>query len=106
MVRRIDDPFLEDDFDALEGRVFFVKLSQLVFSAEGLTVVDEPDKIVDPHNEGEDFTTNVDEYPEPTVLLEAQFFRLPTRSFNYVESAFDPTAFTRPVFRRNIGIAR
>ncbi|MDB4258734.1 type II secretion system GspH family protein, partial [Akkermansiaceae bacterium] len=74
MVRRIDDPLIEEDFEALVGRVFFVKLSQLVFNREGLSVVEEPDKIVDPHKQADDYTTNVDEFPEATVLFEAQFF--------------------------------
>ncbi len=106
MVRRLDDPLLQEDFDAIEGRVFFVKMTQLVFGAQGLSVSEDIEGIADPHNEGDDFTTNVSEYPEATVLFEAQFFRLPTRSYNYATGAFDPTEFTRPVFRRNMGVSR
>jgi len=106
MARRLDDPLLEEDFEALEGRVFFVKMTQLVFGPGGLRVSDKIGEIVDPHDVGSDFTNNVKEFPESTILFEAEFYRLPTRSFNYVTGAFDPLEFTRPVFRRNMGVSR
>jgi type II secretory pathway pseudopilin PulG len=106
MVRRLDDPLLEEDFEALVGRVFFVKMTQLVYQNEELRVVEEPGEITDPHDPSSDFTSNAEEYPEAVLLVEAQFFILPTRSLSYVQGAFDPNRFTRPVFRRNLGIMR
>ena len=106
MVRRIDDPLLEEDFEALEGRVFFVKMTQLIFDDTGLKISEEVGKIVDPHAEEDDFSSKADEFPEAVVLFEAEFYRLPTRSIDYVEGAFDPVDFTRPSFRRNLGVAR
>ena len=62
--------------------------------------------IVDPHAEEDDFSNKADEFPEAVILFEAEFYRLPTRSIDYVEGAFDPVDFTRPSFRRNLGVAR
>ena len=106
MVRRMDDPFLDEDFEAIEGRVFFVKMTQLIYESESLEVAEEPGQIVDPHDEGSDFTQNANEYPDAMVAVEAQFFILPTRSIGYINGAFNPEDFTRPVFRRNLGIRR
>ncbi|MDB4508090.1 hypothetical protein N9051_00755 [Akkermansiaceae bacterium] len=106
MVRKLDDPLLEDDFEAIEGSVFFVKMTQLVYQESRLKVAEEPGEIVDPHDPGSEFTTNSSEYPEAMIAFEAQFFILPTRSISYLRGPFDPEKFTRPVFRRNIGIGR
>lgn len=115
MARRLDDDLLQVDLESVEGRVFFVKLAQLV-NTDGAwrTTVDpretgaesELSKIVDPYDDGErDFSTSPSEFPEAVVVVEASFFSLPTNTFQYI-STFDPTNFTRPVFTRNLGILR
>lgn len=106
MVRKLDDPLLEDDFDAIEGSVFFVKMTQLIYEDNRLKVAEEPGEIADPHDSNSDFTANPSEYPEAMIAFEAQFFILPTRSISYLRGPFDPEKFTRPVFRRNIGVSR
>ncbi|MGJ8694861.1 MAG: type II secretion system protein [Verrucomicrobiaceae bacterium] len=106
MVRRINDPLLEEDFEAIVGRVFFVKLTQLIFKDEALQVAEEEGTIVDPFSGDGDFTTTSSEFPSASILVEAQFFTLPTRSFAYVTGPFDPENFTRPIFRRNLGLLR
>lgn len=106
MVRKLDDPLLDEDFEAIEGSVFFVKMTQLIYEDNRLTVAEEPGEIVDPHDSNSDFTANPSEYPEAMIAFEAQFFILPTRSISYLNGPFDPEKFTRPVFRRNIGVSR
>lgn len=106
MVRRISDPLLEEDLEVVEGRVFFVKMRQLIYEGEGLRVSDEPGVIVDPSDPGEDFAQNPDSYPEAVVLFEAEYYNLPTTSFQFLTNAFDPEDFTRPIFARNLAVRR
>ena len=106
MVRRIDDPLLEEDLKAIDGRVFFVKMTQLIFEGEGIRVAEEPGIVTDPHEPGDDFSTNPDAYPEAVVAYEAQFFNLPTVSYDFLTKAFDPENFTKPVFTRNLSVGR
>lgn len=106
MVRRLNDPLLEDDLEVAEGRVFFVKLRQLVYQGEGLRVYEETGKIVDPHDPGEDFATNPALYPEAIIAFEAEYYTLPTVSFNFLNNTFDPANYTRPIFARNLSVVR
>ena len=106
MVRRISDRFLEADLEVAEGRVFFVKLRQLVYRGEGIRVSEEVGTIVDPHDPGENFANNPAEYPEAVVAFEAEYYTLPTTSYSYLNNAFDPAKFTRPIFSRNLSVRR
>ncbi|MBC8148066.1 MAG: hypothetical protein H8E96_00110, partial [Verrucomicrobiaceae bacterium] len=103
---RIDDPLLEDDLGAVDGRVFFVKMTQLIFEGEGLRVAEEIGVITDPYDPGEDFAATPDEYPEAVIAYEAQFFTLPTVSYDFLTNAFNPEKFTKPVFTRNLTVRR
>jgi type II secretory pathway pseudopilin PulG len=106
MVRRISDPFLEADLEVVEGRVFFVKMRQLIFEGDGLRVTDEPGKIVDPNEPGQDFSRSPESYPEAIVAFEAEYYNLPTTSYQFLTDAFDPANFTRPIFSRNLAVSR
>ena len=106
MVRRIDDRFLEADLEVAEGRVFFVKLRQLVYQGEGIRVSEEDGTIVDPHDPGEDYSNRPEEYPEALVAFEAEYYTLPTTSYNFLSNSFDPAKYTRPIFSRNLSVRR
>ncbi|MDA7888062.1 hypothetical protein N9A86_01590 [Akkermansiaceae bacterium] len=106
MVRRVDDPLLQEDLEAVDGRVFFVKMTQLVFEGEGLRLSEDIGIVTDPHSPGEDFSTNPAKYPEAVVAYEAEFYTLPTKSYDYLTKAFDPEKFRKPVFTRNLSVRR
>jgi prepilin-type N-terminal cleavage/methylation domain-containing protein len=106
MVRRLSDPLVEEDFQSLEGRVFFVKLRQLIYGAQGLTVSEQPGQIVDPYRPGVDFSANPQAFPEAIVAFQAEYFNLPTTSMNFLQNGFDPVNFTRPIFSRNLSVRR
>lgn len=106
MVRRLSDPFLEEDIQGVEGRVFFVKLRQLIYEGQGLRVAEEPGTIVDPNVPGQDFAQKPQAYPEAVIAFEAEYYSLPTTSFAYLSSSFDPNNFTRPIFSRNLVVRR
>jgi len=115
MARRVDDVLFFEDIEAIVGRVFFVKLTQLVNndgSWEPTVDVTEPTaaidagKIISPYSgEDTDYTAIPDQYPEAVLAVEASFFVLPTVSLKYIEN-FSPEDFIRPVFKRNIPINR
>ena len=106
MVRRISDPLFEEDLQGVEGRVFFVKLRQLVYEGQGLRVSEEPGAIVDPNVPGQDFAQSPESYPEAVIAFEAEYYSLPTTTFTYLSGAFDPNNFTRPIFSRNLVVRR
>ena len=106
MVRRLSDPLLREDLEVVEGRVFFVKLRQLIYSGDGLRVAEEAGRIVDPNKPGQDFSDSPESYPEALIAFEAEYYNLPTTSFNFLENAFDPEEFTRPIFSRNLSVIR
>lgn len=106
MVRRLNDSLLEADLKAAEGRVFFVKLRQLVFQGEGLRVSEDIGTVTDPHDPGEDFSNKPEEYPEAVVVFEAEYYTLPATSYAFLTGSFDPANYNRPIFARNLSVSR
>lgn len=106
MVRRLSDPFFEEDILSVEGRVFFVKLRQLVYRDQGLQVSDVPGTIVDPNLPGQNFAQSPQDYPEAYITFQAEYFNLPTTALQYLQNSFDPANFTRPIFSRNLSVTR
>ena len=106
MVRRLSDPLFEEDLQGVEGRVFFVKLRQLIFEGQGLRVSEESGTIVDPNVPGQDFAKSPQSYPEAVIAFEAEYYSLPTTTFAYLSGSFDPNNFTRPIFSRNLVVRR
>lgn len=110
MVRRVDDPSLAQDLEALEGRPFVVRLTQLIYDPNGALIRNpNANQIADPKNPGQAFTQS-DPYPEAVIAFAADFYSLPNRSPAYLRSAGFQTYFntrmTRPMFTRNLAIRR
>jgi type II secretory pathway pseudopilin PulG len=109
MVRRKSDPKFKDDLLAVEGGVYLVKCTQLVFdTATGNLKVGTPGKIVDPKGTVE--ARNADEYPEAVIAFTADFHNLPARSAGFFDA---PNGFGKsftnaknPVFSRNLAVRR
>jgi len=106
MARRLSDPLLEEDLEVVEGRVFFVKMRQLIYEGDGLRVSSEPGQIVDPNDPGRDFSRSPESYPEAVVAFEAEYYNLPATSYQFLTNTFDPDEFTRPIFSRNLAVSR
>jgi type II secretory pathway pseudopilin PulG len=111
-VRRKGDSALEDDLQAVEGPVFYVRMTQLVFDG-GSLIKGESGQIVDPHNVGKSFTT-ADDFPEAVIVFSADFFALRSNDVNYINnldlsdenSDGRPDSLGRPLFSRNLGVRR
>jgi len=107
VVRRKDDPNLAEDLKALEGRVYTVKLTQLVLAA-GTWKKGEVGKIADPTpGDGDTVTgTGADAYPEATIAFAADFYSLPNASPQYIQNKLNTANLKTPMFSRNLAVRR
>ena len=107
--QRSDDQLLED-LKAIDGRIFAVKLTQLVFSGGQLTrgtageITDPTPDDGDPAGTG----SGANSYPEAVIAFPAEFFIVPNSSPDYVkpDGKFNLANMTKPVFTRNLAVRR
>ena len=108
MARRITDTELEKDLKALEGSVFYVKPTQLIFVG-GELKAGTAGKIMNadtPATEAADATA----YKEAVIAFSAEFHSVPTKSIAYLKSTTFTTRFNsttnKPIFTRNLAVRR
>ncbi len=107
MVRRISDNEFLKDLAALEGGVFLVKSTQLVFKS-GQLEQGTPGTISDPNGSGGG-GGSVDTYPEAVIAFAAEFHSMPSRAPSYFSGpAFKSRfpEFKNPIFTRNLAVRR
>ncbi len=107
MVRQKSDPNLSKDLEALEGAVYLVKCTQLVFN-NGELKLGTAGSIKDPKGTGAT-ASSPDAYPEAVIAFAADFHLLPARSYSYISSSAFNTKFSNvrnPVFSRNLAVRR
>jgi prepilin-type N-terminal cleavage/methylation domain-containing protein len=108
-VRQRGDSLLLEDLSALDGRIFTVKLTQLVFSG-GQLARGEAGQITDPTPDDGDTTGSADSdgYPEAVIAFAAEFFIVPNSAADYVKPGgkFNPANLTKPIFTRNLAVRR
>jgi prepilin-type N-terminal cleavage/methylation domain-containing protein len=109
MLRRKSDSKFMQDLEAVEGGVYLVKCTQLVFdTTKGGMVVGKAGEIIDP--KGSAKATSADDYPEAVIAFSAEFFNLPAKSASFFDSSTNfSKAFTAaktPVFTRNLAVRR
>lgn len=106
MVRRLSDPIFMEDVAALEGTVFLVKTTQLIFE-NGELVAGSPGEIVGPKDGTA--STSSQEYPEAVIAFSASFFSLPANNAAYFSGPAFKERFdtlSNPVFTRNLAVRR
>lgn len=103
IARRKSDPQLMDDLEALEGRLYAVKMTQLVFDGNKLELGDEG-KIAPPSGEGS--SSSAENYPDAVIAFASEFFLLPSTSAQYVENNLNIDDLKSPVFTRNLAVRR
>ena len=107
MVRRLDETEFTDDLGALEGAVYLVKATQLVFDG-GQLKPGTAGRILDPKDKAKEFSSS-DPYPEAVIAFSADFFLMPSKSDAYFKSDAFKTKFPNfknPVFTRNLAVRR
>jgi prepilin-type N-terminal cleavage/methylation domain-containing protein len=110
MVRSLkDNEAFKKDLTAVEGSVYFVKCTQLIFKDGALTTPTPPapGKILDPKPPNTEAATP-DDYPEAVIAFSGEFFAVPTKSAAYFDSRFSEyfTKAKNPVFTRNLAVRR
>ena len=113
MLRRKSDSKLSADLAAVEGPVYVVKCTQLVFSGKNLILNPlTPGSIVDPKKDpisDADKLASAADYPEAVIAYAAYFYQLPSSSASFVTgSAFTSTfdGLKNPVFTRDFAVGR
>jgi prepilin-type N-terminal cleavage/methylation domain-containing protein len=110
MVRRQKDALFKEDLKAIEGGVFVVKCTQLVFDtgATGGLKEGTAGTIKDPKTGTA--AANSDVYPEAVIAFAAEFFSVPSKAAAYFGTGGKfGTFFTKannPVFTRNLAVRR
>lgn len=107
MVRRLSDTRFKEDLPAVEGGVYLLKCTQLIFN-NGEMKLGAPGQIADPKNGAP--ASDSDSYPEATIAFAADFYTLSAKAQSYFDSpnGFQKT-FTNaknPVFTRNLAVRR
>ncbi len=111
MVRVRTDTKLKDDLTAVEGVVYYVICTQLIFK-NGELVLGTKGLIADPKTGAAAATSDV--YPEAVIAFNADFFALNNRSVSTFDDALTkqfgkaianpPTL--KPIFSRNLAVRR
>jgi prepilin-type N-terminal cleavage/methylation domain-containing protein len=106
MVRRKSDTNLATDLAALEGSVYMVKCTQLIYNG-GELKLGTAGSIKDP--KGTAASSSADDFPEAVIAFSADFYMMPAKAANYFtggafNAKFD--TFKNPVFSRNLAVRR
>lgn len=108
MARRIDDPLLPDDLEAIDGAIFYVKTRQLVYSGNEM-ILGQAGEIRNPNKIDDPIIATPDTYPAAVIAFSAEFYSLPTKSEDFIKGPGFTKRFTNaknPVFTRNLAIRR
>lgn len=122
VVRRLGDDKVSEELlpGVVEGRVFYVRMAQMVFDGGDLKLGGDDGapgglgEIIDP-SEPRDSVTDHTDYPEATITFQARFYTLKSSIYGYVNESFKlddlnndghPDAAGKPVFTRNMAVRR
>lgn len=107
MARRLSDAIFIEDLAAVEGPVYLVKPTQLIYDASQL-VLGEPGQIKDPVTKAA--SISADDYLGAAVIaFAAEFHPMPTNAAGYFKGPEFAKKFTKaktPVFTRNLAVRR
>lgn len=117
VVRRLGESEVQDELrpGIVEGRVFFVKMTQLVFNNGSFVVAGEESapggegEIIDPTPDAEgsrDSVTSFEDYPEVMLATQAEFFVMRSSLYQYIQNTFDVSRPGKPIFTRNVTVSR
>jgi hypothetical protein len=111
MYRLRSDSLVAADLKARVGRIFFVKLTQLVMDNNNGLVIGRPGEIVNPPalpNSIPLTGSGADAYNDATIPFVAEFYDLPTTDPAFVATGgkFNPANYPNPLFSRNLSVRR
>jgi type II secretory pathway pseudopilin PulG len=99
MFRRRTDPEFVNDLKSIEGRVFFVKMTQLVTGVSGLTL-----GVTGTITPGAD----ADTFTEAVLPFTVDFYEIQTTDANFLKTGgnFNSANYTKAMFTRNLAVRR
>jgi len=103
------DGFFEKDLEALVGRVFAVKMTQLVYDGSQLALSTK--EVIEDPSPGEPppaGTTASGKYPEAVIAFSAEFYGLSSSTYSYLKTGgrFNSSKLKSPIFSRNLAVRR
>jgi len=107
IVRRLSDQLFTKDLQAIEGPVFVVKCTQLVYDKSSGLIAGSQGEIRDPQ-EGTP-AASADEFKEAVVAFSADFYSMPANNAQFFGSETFKKRFrggAKPVFTRNLAVRR
>lgn len=107
MVRRLSDPLFAKDIAAVEGPVFVVKCTQLVFDKSNGMVAGSAGEIRDPQDGTP--VASPDDFKEAVVAFSAEFYGIPGNSESFLLGEGFKRRFrssAKPIFTRNLAVRR
>ena len=119
VARRVNEAEVEEELQpgVVEGRVFYIKATQLVKNEDGWEE-SEDSGIVDPIISSGDSSASIsshEDYPEGSLAFQAKFYVLRSNIFAYVSNTFDlsdsngdgdPDVTGRPIHTLNMAVLR
>ena len=108
MFRRRSDAEFVKDIKALEGRVFFVKMTQLVFDGTNGLKLGSAGSITPPAGSTPLTGTGADAFPEAVIPFTAEFYEIQTTDPNFLSDVnkFKIANYKKPMFTRNLAVRR
>ena len=111
MFRRRGDTLLATDLRSVEGRVFFVKMTQLVFDGNNGLKLGQPGLITSPPpapGSVPPVGAGADGYSEAVIPMTAEFYEIQTTDPNFLSSSgkFNVANYKKPMFACNIAVRR
>ena len=107
MVRRLSDPLFVKDIAAVEGSVFVVKCTQLVFDKSNGMIAGSAGEIRDPQDGTPVAAPN--DFKEAVVAFSAEFYSVPGNSQAFLLGESFKKRFkskAKPIFTRNLAVRR
>lgn len=111
MARRASDPEFAEDLKAIDGAIFFVVPTQLIYNADKM----ELGKIGEIRNPDGATAGTAEQYQDAVIAFSAEFYSIPSKSISYIEGTGFQKRFNevtsaqnakRPVFTRNLAVRR
>lgn len=106
IARRASEHEFASDLEAIEGAIFYVKPTQLVYNSNEM-ILGTIGTITDPKDKTP--VGQASSYKDAVIAFSADFFSVPTKTVDYLTGpAFQKrfTTATRPVFSRNLAVRR
>jgi len=108
MARRASDPVFSADLQAIEGAIFYVKPTQLIYGTNEM-VLGTIGTIANKTGEIPAIAMTATNYKDAVIAFSAEFYSIPSKSAAYIQGPQFVTRFTtakRPVFSRNLAVRR